>query len=54
MMNARTGIAILAIFLSASTNGFRLSAQQTDPTLTAAVIAQTEEMKSIHKTRKKT
>lgn len=29
-------------------------AQQTDPTLTAAVLAQTAELKSIHKKRKKT
>ena len=29
-------------------------AQQTDPTLTAAVLAQTAELKNIHKQRKKT
>ncbi len=33
---------------------FRMSAQQTDPTLTATVILQTEELKSIHKKRKTT
>ncbi len=33
---------------------FRVSAQQTDPTLTATVILQTEELKSIHKKRKTT
>ena len=33
---------------------FPLRAQQTDPTLTAAVILQTEELKSIHKKRKST
>lgn len=32
----------------------RMSAQQTDPTLTATVILQTEELKSIHKKRKST
>lgn len=32
----------------------QLRAQQTDPTLTAAVILQTEELKSIHKKRKST
>ena len=32
----------------------QVRAQQTDPTLTAAVILQTEELKSIHKKRKST
>ncbi len=35
-------------------SGLPLCAQQTDPTLTATVILQTEELKSIHKKRKKT
>lgn len=34
--------------------GTHISAQQTDPTLTAAVLAQTAELKSIHKKRKNT
>lgn len=34
--------------------GTRIMAQQTDPTLTAAVLAQTAELKSIHKKRKTT
>ena len=44
----------LAISLSCLTSGLPLCAQQTDPTLTATVILQTEELKSIHKKRKKT
>lgn len=35
-------------------SGNPVLAQQTDPTLTAAVLAQTAELKSIHKKRKKT
>lgn len=35
-------------------SGNSVFAQQTDPTLTAAVLAQTAELKSIHKKRKKT
>lgn len=35
-------------------NGGTIHAQQSDPTLTAAVYAQTTEMRSIHKKRKKT
>ena len=34
--------------------GSQITAQQTDPTLTAAVILQTEELKSVHKKRKTT
>ena len=37
-----------------SVPGAQITAQQTDPTLTAAVIAQTVELKSIHKKRKTT
>ena len=37
-----------------STNCMIVQAQQTDPTLTAAVILQTEELKSVHKKRKTT
>lgn len=48
------GIAALAISLSLSMSGLSCFAQQTDPTLTAAVIAQTAELNSIHKKRKKT
>ena len=46
--------AVLAIFLSCLMSGLPSVAQQTDPTLTAAVILQTEELKSIHKKRKST
>ncbi len=45
--------ALLAFSLIAI-QGMELAAQQTDPTLTAAVIAQTAELKSIHKKRKTT
>ncbi len=48
------GAVGLAISLSCLTSGLPLCAQQTDPTLTATVILQTEELKSIHKKRKKT
>lgn len=37
-----------------SSNCMIVQAQQTDPTLTAAVILQTEELKSVHKKRKTT
>jgi len=50
----KKGAAVLAISLSCLTSGLPLCAQQTDPTLTATVILQTEELKSIHKKRKKT
>ena len=46
--------AVLAIFLSCLMSGLPSVAQQTDPTLTATVILQTEELKSIHKKRKST
>lgn len=45
----RTALAILLLV-----GGLSGYAQQTDPTLTAAVMAQTAELKSIHKKRKKT
>ena len=50
----KRGAVGLAISLSCLTSGLPLCAQQTDPTLTATVILQTEELKSIHKKRKKT
>ncbi len=50
----KKGVAVLAISLSLLTNGLPSIAQQTDPTLTATVILQTEELKSIHKKRKNT
>lgn len=50
----RKGTAALAISLSFLMNGLPVSAQQTDPTLTATVILQTSELKSIHKKRKTT
>ena len=43
-----------AAFSLLSFPGQYMAAQQTDPTLTAAVIAQTAELKSIHKKRKTT
>ena len=46
--------AVLAISLKLLTSGLPSMAQQTDPTLTATVILQTEELKSIHKKRKTT
>lgn len=48
------GSLILAIYLSLSTSGLQSIAQQTDPTLTATVLLQTSELKSIHKKRKAT
>ena len=50
----KKGAVGLAISLSCLTSGLPLCAQQIDPTLTATVILQTEELKSIHKKRKKT
>ena len=41
-------------FIGCLLSGNPVFAQQTDPTLTAAVLAQTAELKSIHKKRKKT
>ena len=48
------GVPVLCISLSLLTGGLKSFGQQTDPTLTAAVIAQTEELKSVYKKRKKT
>ncbi len=50
----KKGTVGLAISLSLLMNGLPSMAQQTDPTLTATVILQTEELKSIHKKRKTT
>lgn len=50
MRTSLTAILLTAAFLW---DGHTASAQQTDPTLTAAVIAQTSELKSIHKKRRK-
>ena len=50
----KKGVSVLAISLSCLLNGFPSMAQQTDPTLTATVILQTEELKNIHKNRKST
>lgn len=50
----KKGAVGLAISLSLLTSGLPSMAQQTDPTLTATVILQTEELKSIHKKRKST
>lgn len=50
----KKGTVVLAISLSLLMNGLHSMAQQTDPTLTATVILQTEELKSIHKKRKTT
>lgn len=43
---------MLFAFSLLSMPGAHIMAQQTDPTLTAAVMAQTAELKSIHKKRK--
>ena len=54
-MNDRIRKPILSLLASfAVWPGVDCMAQQTDPTLTAAVIAQTAELKSIHKKRKTT
>lgn len=50
----KKGAVALAISLKLLTSGSLCMAQQTDPTLTATVILQTEELKSIHKKRKTT
>lgn len=50
----KAGIPALLAFSLLSIPGADTMAQQTDPTLTAAVIAQTVELKSIHKKRKTT
>lgn len=48
------GLAALVISLSLLTSGLPSMAQQTDPTLTAAVINQTAELKSLHNKRRNT
>lgn len=45
---------MVLVFIGCLLSGNPVFAQQTDPTLTAAVLAQTAELKSIHKKRKKT
>ena len=53
-INIRNIPVTLVISLSLLTSGFQSMAQQTDPTLTATVLLQTEELKSIYKKRKTT
>lgn len=50
----KKGLAALVISLSSLTSGLPSMAQQTDPTLTAAVINQTAELKSLHNKRRNT
>lgn len=50
----RSKAAVLTAILCLATGGLPCLAQQTDPALTAAVIAQTAELNSIHSKRKKT
>ena len=45
-------LKIIAVICGCMTGNLPVSAQQTDPALTGAVIAQTAELKSIHKKRK--
>ncbi|MDE6089078.1 MAG: hypothetical protein K2G41_00090 [Duncaniella sp.] len=52
-MNFRKTCLSLSVALL-TLSSFDVAAQQTDPTLTATVILQTEELKSIHKKRKTT
>ena len=52
-MNFRNTCLSLSVSLL-TLSSFAVAAQQTDPTLTATVILQTEELKSIHKKRKTT
>ena len=42
-------LAAFAVLLGLGAGGVPVFAQQTDPALTAAVVAQTAELKSIHK-----
>ena len=46
--------AVLAVLLGLALGGLPCRAQQTDPALTAAVLAQTAELKSLHDKRRKT
>lgn len=53
-MNRKTKTFLFSLSATLLCGTVALRAQQTDPTLTAAVILQTEELKSIHKKRKST
>ncbi|GAB6979443.1 hypothetical protein [Phocaeicola sartorii] len=53
MQRIKSRVAALAILSGFLMNGLPSFAQQTDPALTGAVIAQTVELKNIHKQRKK-
>ena len=53
MIRIKSKVAALAILSVSLMNGLPTFAQQTDPALTGAVIAQTVELKNIHKQRKK-
>ncbi len=46
--------AVLAVLLGLALGGLPCRAQQTDPALTAAVLAQTAELKNLHEKRRKT
>lgn len=50
----RNNIAVLTVMSCLSLGGLPCRAQQTDPALTAAVMAQTAELKSLHEKRRKT
>lgn len=52
MNNGRT--AVFAALLGLALGGLPCHAQQTDPALTAAVLAQTAELKNLHEKRRKT
>ena len=53
-MNRKTKTFLFSLSAMLLCGTVQVRAQQTDPTLTAAVILQTEELKSIHKKRKST
>lgn len=53
-INLKKGIGISIMSLCLVADGLPSMAQQTDPTLTATVLLQTAELKSIHKKRKTT
>lgn len=53
-MNRKTKTFLFSLSATLLCGTVPLRAQQTDPTLTAAVILQTEELKSIHRKRKST
>lgn len=52
MNNGKT--TVLAVLLGLALGGLPCRAQQTDPALTAAVLAQTAELKNLHEKRRKT